>query len=152
MASLGDIFPDDWKESLANENLKPGAVIRIAVPDTTPPKIKFLLVVSIDGDKISIASLFINTDINPNVFNTPVLQSLQYLVKQDKNHFMDHNSYADCSKITPRNYSDIFGLVKKEPSCHLGQINDEDFKNIRSLLKATKTIPVRLKKQFGLFV
>lgn len=152
MATLGDFLPADWRESLANNNLKEGAVIRILVPDTTPPKTKLLIIISIEESRVLLASIFINTDINPNVLNTPDLESLQFPLLVERNQFLSHDSYADCSKITPRTYETVFNAVKNEPACHLGQLHDADFNSIRLLIKSTKTIPVRIKKQFGLFL
>lgn len=152
MSSLGDAFPPDWRENLAKENLKRGAVIRIAVPDTTPPKIKILIVVGIEDGNALLATVFINTDINPNVFNTIELQKLQLELTKSNCPYLDHNSYADCSKIRERSYTDILEVIKKNPSSHLGELNEEDFKRVKALIKSSKTISVRLKKKYGLFL
>ena len=152
MTALGDIFPDEWKEKLANENLKIGAVIRITVPDTTPPKIKRLVIVGIGDSKEKLISIFINSDINPSILNTPELQQLQHKLEKEKCPFLDHASYADCSKVKERDYSEIHKLLKGDTSTHLGQLNNEDLKAIKALLKSAKTIPVRTKKAYSLFI
>lgn len=150
-ALLGDALPAEWRENLAKENIKSGAVIRIAVPDTTPPKIKFLLIVGLEDGKALLATVFINTEINPNVFNTPELQKLQLELTKLKCPYLGHDSYADCSKIRERNYIDILELIKKTPSSHLGQLNEDDFQKVKSLIKTSKTISIRLKKKYNLF-
>lgn len=152
MSVLGDAFPPEWRENLANENLKVGAVIKLKVPDTTPPKIKRLVVVGIDNTKVLLATIFINTEININVLNTPELQNLQYELTKTNCPYLDYNSFADCSKIRERNYSDILDFIKKNPGSHLGQLLDEDLSKVKALIKSARTIPVRLKKQFNLFL
>lgn len=138
MSSLGDAFPDDLRENFANENLKVGAVIKVAVPDTTPPKIKILIVVGIESGKALLATVFVNTDINPNVLNTPELQKLQFALKLDNCPYLSYDSFADCSKMRERNYQDIFNLIKESPSRHLGRLNDDDLKRILALIKSAK--------------
>ncbi len=86
-------------------------MIRIAVPDTTPPKIKRLLIVGIEN-KNTIATIFINSEINPLVLNTVELQKLQYELTTINCPFLEHISYADCSKIKDRSYADILNLLK----------------------------------------
>jgi hypothetical protein len=48
--------------------LKIGTVLRYFVKDTIPPKIKRLIIVGIDDELITTATIFINTEINPNIF------------------------------------------------------------------------------------
>lgn len=64
MQNFSDFFPDELKEQIANNNLKVGAVLRIPVSFTTPPKVKRLVIVGF----IALASVLINSEINPKNF------------------------------------------------------------------------------------
>jgi hypothetical protein len=151
MSSLGEFFPEDYREKLALENLKKGAVIRVEVLDTVPPKIKRLIIVGIDESKTPIATIFINSEINPYVLATQELQKLQHRLESSRCPFLDHDSFADCSKIKERMYSEIFELIKDQPSAHMGELSQEDWDLIKNLLKSSRTIPIRIKKKYGLF-
>lgn len=152
MNSLGSLFPGEWRENLAAENLKVGAVIRIAVPDTTPPKIKIMIIAGMDGDRVAVATVFINSEINPGVINTAELQKLQMLLTVANCPFLNHDSYADCSALKARSLTDIRDLIKKNPSFHLGHLTESDLKKLLALIKSSRTIPIRLKKQFRLLL
>ncbi len=152
MTSLGNLFPDDLRKKLADENLKVGAVIRIPVTDTIPPKIKFLIIVGCEDSKVLLATVFINSEINLNILHTPELQNLQYKLSAAEFSFLHHDSYVDCSKIKERDYQAILNLIKNQPSVHVGQIDEQRLKAIRTLLRSAKTIPIRLKKKFGLLM
>jgi hypothetical protein len=57
---LGDRFPKEYRESFCKQHLKIGAVLRLHVSQTTPPKIKRFVVLGINEDDVSVALLFIN--------------------------------------------------------------------------------------------
>jgi hypothetical protein len=152
MNALGGLFPEEWRENLADENLKTGAVLRFAVPDTTPPKIKILIVIGIDGEKVALATVFVNSQVNPNVLNTSELQRLQYLLTTTNFPFLMHDSFVDCSSLKARDYNSVKQLIKNDPASHLGNLLPEDLTKLIELVKSARTIPVRLKKQFRLFI
>lgn len=151
MNSLGNLLPEEWRDKLADENLKVGAVIRVTVPDTTPPKIKILIIAGIDGEKVALATVFVNSEVNPNVINTEELQKLQMPLATINCPYLDHDSYADCSALKSRSLAEIHNLIRNNPACHLGHLTEPDLTKLLLLLKSAKTIPVRLKKQFRLF-
>jgi hypothetical protein len=150
MSSLGEKFPQAIRAELAKANLVPGAVIRIPVNDTTPPKIKYLVVISVDPDKFYFSTIFVNTEVNPNVFNTVELQNLQHYIEVKNCPFVETNCYADCSKIKERSHAEVTAYITKYPDAHLGQLPEDDFNKIRALLTNASTIPPFFRKKYGL--
>ncbi len=76
MPPLGDSFPEEYKKRFAEKNLKVGSVIRALVTDTNPPKTKRFILIGISADKLAVGTLYLNTEINPNVFSTQELRKL----------------------------------------------------------------------------
>ena len=68
--SLSDSFPEDFRKEFAQRNLKIGSGIRVYVQDTKPPKEKRFILVGQSYDKLIFATIFINSDLNPNIFST----------------------------------------------------------------------------------
>ena len=131
--------------------LKIGTVLRFYVTDTIPPKVKRLIIVGIDNELVTTSTIFINSEINPNVFTSEELKRLQYKLEANKCAFLDHDSYADCSDVRERKCQDILNLFSKSPQVNLGQLESNDLIQIRLLIKSAKTISVRIKKKFGFF-
>lgn len=140
----------------ANENsfdsiLKIGTVLRFYVTDTIPPKVKRLIITGIDNERVTTATIFINSEINPNIFTSDELKRLQYKLEANKCTFLEHDSYADCSDIRERKFEDLVKLLNKSPQVNLGVLDSKDLAQIRSLIKSAKTISVRIKKKFGFY-
>lgn len=72
--SLSDSFPENFRKEFARRDLKIGSVIRVYVQDTIPPKEKRFILVGQSYDKLIFATIFINSEINPNVFLTQILK------------------------------------------------------------------------------
>ncbi len=51
---LGERFPEEFRKKFCQDHLRPGAVLRINSPHTTPPKIK-RFVLAIKDESVSIA-------------------------------------------------------------------------------------------------
>ncbi|TAG58975.1 MAG: hypothetical protein EAZ27_01130 [Cytophagales bacterium] len=149
MESLGNFFPHEVKKKFAINNLKPGSIFRLLVPDTTPPKEKFLILVGVESNNLLFASIFINSEINPNIFNSELLKSLHYQLKVENYSFLKRNSYADCSKITERKSEELMLILENNTQTFVETLNEIDFGNIKSILKSSTTINVVLKKKYG---
>jgi hypothetical protein len=66
--SIADLIPKELREDFAERNIQIGSVVKVYVSDTNPPKEKRLILVGASWDKLHFASVFINTDINPNAY------------------------------------------------------------------------------------
>jgi len=151
MATIGDFLPENIKNEIANENLKVGSIFRTFEHNTTPPKIKRFIVVGVSTNAVLFATVYINTEINPRLFNTPELQSLHLPISADGREYIDHDSHIDCSQLLERNINDLKAIYLKDLSCHIGTVSTDDLKLIRKIIKENRTIPIKKKKDYGLF-
>ena len=150
--SLSDSFPEDYKKGFAQRNLKIGSVIRLYVGDTNPPKQKRFILVGQSYDKLLFASIFINSEINPNVFPTQELKDLNLQLIASERDYLDHDSYADCSNMQKRSAEWLLKIIGEDPSRVIGEVSDADMKEIRTRIKSARTIAPSIKKTFGLYL
>ena len=97
--NLGDFFSDQQREGFAGRKLKVGTVLKAFQHDTNPPKEKRIVIIGIAGDQVAIGVLFINSEINPNIFKTQARRSLHIKIEPDHRNIVDWTSYIDCSFI-----------------------------------------------------
>ncbi len=151
MPLLGDSFPEEDRRKFAEQNLKAGSVLRALVTETNPPKIKRFIVVSLSADKIMLATLFINSQINLNMFTTEELKRLQVrLEKTAERSYIDFDSFADCSKIYEREVSAVIESIIKDTGMLLGQIGPADLDVLKQTVRSARTVSLSLKKKYGL--
>ena len=62
-ANLGEFFPPEIRAASRERNLRPGAVFKIHVDSTNPPKIKRIVVLGVNEEHALIGHLFINSNI-----------------------------------------------------------------------------------------
>jgi len=151
MATIGDLLPEHLKNEIILDNLKVGAIFRTFEHTTTPPKIKRFIIVGYSSTSVLFATVYINTEINPFLFNTPELQALHLPIASFGRDYLDHDSYIDCSQILVKKKEDLKAIYEKDLSCHLGYLSEGDFKQIRKTITETRTISIKKKKEFGLF-
>lgn len=147
---IGDSFPQHVKEQLATENFKLGAVIKIYCGYAR--KEKRFIVLGEKYDKSQVALVYINSELNKNVFPTKELQNQHILFSADDREYLDNDSYIDCTDFITRDSQEILDLIKANTSVHLGAISDEDYKTLRHLVCDSRLIPPSKKKAFGLFL
>ena len=97
MSNLADFFSDDLRKDFSQRNVKVGSVLRLKVEDTKPPKVKIFIIIGQNIEGFSLATLYINTDINFNINFSQELIDLQIPISKKDYSFLDHNSYVDCS-------------------------------------------------------
>lgn len=152
MNSLADAFGDEERVRFAKDNLVIGAVILTYVADTNPPKEKRLIVAGESYDHVSVATIYINTQLNVNVFPTKDLQDLNPEFAAEGRGYLDHNSHVDCSGLHVLKKDFLLGIIQADPGRVLGNVSTEDLKLIKGLIRTAKTIKPGLKKTFGLFL
>lgn len=150
--SLSNSFTEDYKRQFAERNVKIGTVIRVHVRDTKPPKEKRIILVGVSYDKLFFATVFINSDINPNVFPTKELRDLNLPLTAVGREYLDHDSFADCSELVKRNAGWLLDLLADDPGKVIGEVSKEDLVEIFEKIKGAKTISPGTKKMFGLFL
>jgi hypothetical protein len=81
LLAIGQFFPKSERKKFADRALKIGAVLKMVVPDTKPPKPKRFIVVGLSRNSVLVATIYINTEINPNLFPTQDLRNLHFELK-----------------------------------------------------------------------
>jgi hypothetical protein len=150
MSSFGSLFPDSVREDFSSRMIQPGSVFRIPVTNTTPPKTKRLVILAISGDKACAGCLFLNSQINPNVFSTARLRGLHLPLEADGREYLDHNSYLDCSDIKDMDLNGLKEIISRDPSQHIGKLNDTDLQTAKEKLKNAPTISKKQKEKYAL--
>lgn len=151
MQKLGDFFPNPLQTQLIDHRLKIGAVIRRYETTTTPPKIKRSIIVGLNVDKVVLAYIFINSEVNPNLFPTQDLKDLHLaLAATNDRPYLSHNSFADCSQLHEENVESIKDLITNDAEAHLGELSENDLSTILTKIKTAKTISKNKKRKFNL--
>ena len=149
MSTLGDLFPEPMRKSLAEQNLGIGSVIRTTVPFSKPPKIKRFIVVGYDNSKVIFAAVLINSSINPRMFPTPEAKALHHELDPDGRPYLDNTSFVDCSEIFSCAKEDFVQLLTHDPACHIGCLSEGDLNEVTNKVRTAPTISVSDKRKFG---
>lgn len=149
--SLGDKFPIDFKIDRANKGTQVGAVLRLFVEDTNPPKVKFFIVIGLTEDRVSLASIYINSDVNMVINYSQELRDLHLPLSANDCDFLDHDSFVDCSQLQERNRERIYQDILNSPEAFVGTLNSEQLSTIRNQVINAKTIKGKIKKKFGFY-
>ncbi|HEY8930453.1 MAG TPA: hypothetical protein VIM55_14730 [Mucilaginibacter sp.] len=152
MSSLADAFPEDKRRRFAADNLAIGTVIKAFVSDTTPPKEKRLIIMGTSYDKVCVATVYINSELNAKIFPTKELRDLNYFIESVDREYIDHDSYIDCSNLHILKREVLQNIIVSNTNRVLGTISEDDYKILRDLIKSAKTIKPSLKKTYGLFL
>lgn len=152
MDSLGDFFPAKERQASAQRALKPGTVIRAFVNDTKPPKVKRFVIVAENTNKCLIACVYINSDINPNLFPTAALTDLHIPINADSSRaFIENDSYIDCSYLSEKNKSDLEKLLTDNPDYVIGELSSTEFHGVVQKVKTNRlTLSRKIKSEYGL--
>lgn len=96
MSKLGDYFSDEERRKYIDRSLRSGRVLYLFCDDTTPPKEKYLVLVT----DIHAPLLFlINSKIGPFILSRPHLLKCQVQINAAQNPYLDHDSFIDCSRV-----------------------------------------------------
>ncbi|WP_031529961.1 hypothetical protein [Dyadobacter crusticola] len=147
--SLGDHFPESFREEFAERNVEIGCVIRLFLKWTVPPKEKRFVIVAIGNDQVSLATVLINTALNENVNFSDELKSLHIPIDIAGRKYLDHRSYIDCTDLHEERIDHIKSALQSDPANYLGKISDDDLVKVQRLIMASKTIKPYKKKKFG---
>lgn len=124
-----------------------GTVLKLFVQDTTPPKVKYCVIVGTCSSEI--ATVFINSELRPGQLPTN-LQSLQFPITTDDLPVLKYDSFADCSEIAERSKGTLNSILQKEPGRKVGTLPKKKTEELVRLVRIAKTISIADKKKFGL--
>lgn len=125
-------------------------VIRSYVPDTTPPKPKYWIVVGITDDEIGLAAVYVNSQVNPFIQRNYVLLNAQYRLEPNSRQIFRHTSYADCSQIKSKGVAEIQALLAKNMHYIQGELFPEQVDDILQLLRECPNISAIVKRRYGI--
>jgi hypothetical protein len=148
--NLGDYFPQNIQDDYINRSLKVGAVLKMFVNDTLPPKEKRFIVIGFSNDNLSLASIYINSEINTCINWSDQLKSLQMELWSEGREYLKHRSYVDCSKFIPRNLKEIETVLKNRPDSIIGEVSKNDLQLIMEKIKNASTISKKQKIKYGI--
>lgn len=148
--TLGDFFPSELKEAYTDHNITPGSVFRLFSNDTNPPKIKRFVVLGIDSTSICVGILYINSEINVNIFPTEYLKSLHLPIQAKECAFLDHDSFLDCSHIYEIPFEKLKQEFLKSSDIFFGNLGDDDLAKAMQIVASAKTISPKNKKKYNI--
>jgi hypothetical protein len=160
---------NDWKKMLAqqvrpkiiaeqkeglkitDEKLVPGRIVEIELSeedglilkDGYKTRIKYIVIISVDNDRVIYASFLINSKQNDL---TVELADLQYPIRyKDYPHLLKYESYLDCSFLLPIERTRLISNGKDR-----GKLTDADLTDAILEIRNSKTISNKEKKRFNL--
>jgi hypothetical protein len=135
-----------------DDRLEPGCIIFDRVTDTKPPKDKYFIIVGVTSDELALATVYINTDINPNIFRTQRLRDLHVTIPRDENPFLSWDSFVDCSMIHEKSVQVVKDCLDSN-NPRYGYISNVDpitLELVTRTVTAAFTIPMAQKSKFSL--
>lgn len=149
-ASLGDSFPPEVQKEFKARTLKAGAVFRVFLSWTVPPKEKRIVIVGVNEGKALVGHLLLNTNLNLNCHNNDELRNLQIYIPCDCCDYLDHDSYLDCSELFEYPLDKLQSEFDKDSEVFLGHLSNNDFTKVIDKVTNARTITPKKKKIFGL--
>jgi hypothetical protein len=104
MATLGNYLPDPLKQQHIERHLHPGQVLYLSCDFTTPPKEKYVIFACAGAWPLL---FIINSNIRPYIAQRPVLNQCQVCLRAADYPFLDHDSFADCSRVIEQVSEDV---------------------------------------------
>ena len=98
---------------------------------------KFFIVAGMTESKLSVCSVFINSRINPSLFNRQVLLNAQVPLKKAGTSFLSHDSFANCSSAFVLQTESIVEEIISGQCKVIGTISTEDLQNVRRAIVDT---------------
>ncbi len=131
--------------------LKIGMVLKLYVKDTTPPKEKRFIILGFTEDRISLASAYINTEINPNINWAIELKEQHVFFDKTGRPYLSHASFVDCSKLIFRTTAEIQAAINNRPDAVLGELSSIDLRILVNKVINSITIKGKQKRKYGFF-
>jgi hypothetical protein len=147
--TLGDFLPDKLKEGFTDRNLVKGCVLRLYCNNAE--KIKIITYLDLNYDKSLIGFLYINSEINLNLYPTTELQSEHYLLLRENYDFLEKDSFVNCTDFITWPTKKIIDLLDKDIKIHIGCLSEYDYNCIRKKVVSSKVMTPRDKKNFGCY-
>ncbi|GGM95079.1 hypothetical protein GCM10010967_30580 [Dyadobacter beijingensis] len=128
-----------------------GTVIRMMVRDTIPPKIKRFIIVGASADTLTLASVYINTELNIKVNYNLDLRCQHIEFDVAGRDYLDHTSFVDCSKLKIIEREELCEIIRNRPAVVIGHLSVSDLELVRRQIVHSPTIKGKIKKRYGFY-
>lgn len=149
MNSLSNAFPQNLQVDSMRRLVDKGTVLRMNFDSIDHPKL--FIIVGETEDNLTLAVVYINSDINPIHRGTPELIELQKEIDPEDYNFLHHKSYIDCAELITREKSEIQDLLIADNKCYKGSLNDEQMEGLNQMIIGSTSIKGKHKKKFGFY-
>jgi len=130
--------------------IKQGDIIYAQVDEISTDHPKFFIIAAITPNKKEVAAVFINKDININVFPTTELQALHHPIVRTNYSFLTLDSWVDCSDFTEFDFEEADEYVSLNPQNTRGKLKKTDLEQVLALLgNPNNNISPKRKLKFG---
>jgi len=137
--------------SVNDDRLQVGSIIFEHVTTTNPPKDKYYIIIGFSSDMVALGTVYINSDINPNIFRNERMRALHIPLSIADNPFLKWDSHIDCSNIHERSTSDVQSCVTSGGNYgYCASLSDNTLKRVITTLDNSFTISSAAKKRFGI--
>ncbi|WP_295213729.1 hypothetical protein [uncultured Chryseobacterium sp.] len=149
--SLGDSFPESFRNEFAKRNIDPGAAILIELPEFNLTYKKYVIFLAKDNiDFAKCGILVINSEINENVNRNPFLKSQHVSIDCARHDFLEIDSFIDCTKIHPQNLQHIIDYIIKNPEKICGNVEKDIMVKVINVLSISPYISKNEKRKYNL--
>lgn len=128
--------------------VEPGMVIRIY--DEEAGKEKWHLVVGVSDDRVMLASLRLNSEVNGNVFRTDEDKAMNYKLRRKKNTFLGHTSHVNCKVLIEKQLSLFQDHIDNNPDEMKGFVHRNDFDAISGIMATSDLITGKQVRKYNL--
>ena len=137
--------------SLKDDRLQVGSVIFEHVKNTNPPKDKYYVIIGFSNDKVALGTVFINSEINPNIFRNERMRDLHVFLPSSENPFLKWDSYIDFSDIQERFTADVEACITNGGEHgYVATLSTDTMAHILTKLDNAFTIAVNKKIKYGI--
>lgn len=143
MSQLGSYINEDDLETLVRESLTPGVILYLWCDFTTPPKEKFLVVLSTEPEFLV---CLISSRIHPFNQKKANLVACHIELQTADYAFLDRNSYANCNNVYVMTISEIVDQCKKTYRRIKGNLTQADSGRILTAVQESVLVSGRHKK------
>ncbi|PKN63273.1 MAG: hypothetical protein CVU57_20425 [Deltaproteobacteria bacterium HGW-Deltaproteobacteria-15] len=145
-ADLASRFPEKYRKDFCARLLIPGGVFQLFARETHPPKVKRFIVIALSAADKMAAIIFINTAPPGSDY----LRSFQLALRANGRPYLDHDSYADCSRLYERRLDELENIFVNDTEIYLGALSEEDLKQATGIVRTARTIPLKVKRRYRL--
>lgn len=108
---------------------------------------KFFVVMGVNEEKVC-GFFFINSNINPAIFNKQEQLNLQYPLMHRDYEFLKYDSFLCASSVIERKLTDISEGIKNGTTSIIGKMKEEHVTDVVEMVRTSKVISERHKRMY----